>query len=821
MASNSPDEFQRRFNLARNGGGILFCGAGFSADCLNFEPDEKLGTGAQLLDLFNAELKQNPPYRDLQNAADALHDKIADHGMMKLLKERFTVANVTSDMTDLLRYPWQSIYTTNYDNALELAAQAAIKPVEPLNNTDDPNASTARLPIIHLHGYVQKWDIRNFRESCVLGADSYSKLTDVKKWLGRFRRDIDQAQIVIFVGFNAGDFHLNQAINDLAGLREKAFFINRPTAQADPDITAAQKRLGTPLFIGRAGLADSIAGLLAEDAPKEPRLASFRRYTPPDPATKVPTQAQIEDLFLYGKIEPGQIARDYSNDVSEYHVLRGAIDETLTSIANGARIVLFDGYPCDGKTMVTADLAYRLSGTRPVYQMHQAYENLLNEVADILHYAPNSALIIENCFDLPLERLTSIARQLDGQDGILILTSRAVAADASPVKLASLKAFSSFWRIPLFELDETEARALSDLADQIAGWRDFHALGYDARLRFILDTCKASLPHFLMRLLQSEYVTRRYREEFNKLSLGKDERSAIIIALYVAHIGENAPVSLLSNAMGTDYGAIIDSLNKRSGSESFRLVRRSEEIIQTVPSIGAENILKNLFSDTEIVGAIVSVLKNLSGLRRNDFEQLIFRQMMRYSILSVVVTNREEIDQFFENNKQTLEIRRMPLFWLQWHMAKCAARELPDAEKFLDQGYTEAAGYERRTKKKFDRRQLDDRRAKFLMLRAEQTSKTGGGLYNDFKEAIALADKILRQDEPKHYPFETLAEISRTFEATGHRLDAKQRKQIGGKLDELRNYAHKRIGVIPNGYQRDKAQSALNGIDGPIAAGRD
>ena len=129
MASNSPDEFQRRFNLARNGGGILFCGAGFSADCLNFEPDEKLGTGAQLLDLFNAELKQNPPYRDLQNAADALHDKIADHGMMKLLKERFTVANVTSDMTDLLRYPWQSIYTTNYDNALELAAQAAIKPV--------------------------------------------------------------------------------------------------------------------------------------------------------------------------------------------------------------------------------------------------------------------------------------------------------------------------------------------------------------------------------------------------------------------------------------------------------------------------------------------------------------------------------------------------------------------------------------------------------------------------------------------------------------------------------------------------------------------
>lgn len=181
MESNSFDEFQRRFNLARNGGGILFCGAGFSADCLNFKPDETLGTGAQLLHIFNTELRQEPPYRDLQNAADALQKKIADNGMMTLLKERFTVSDITSDMVDLLRYPWQAVYTTNYDNALEIAAQAAHKPFEALNNTDDPNTTPPNLPIIHLHGYVQKWDIHNIRESCVLGAESYSKLTNVKK----------------------------------------------------------------------------------------------------------------------------------------------------------------------------------------------------------------------------------------------------------------------------------------------------------------------------------------------------------------------------------------------------------------------------------------------------------------------------------------------------------------------------------------------------------------------------------------------------------------------------------------------------------------
>lgn len=810
MPTDAHEEFQRRLDLARNGGGILFCGAGFSADCLNFKPDETLGTGAQLLNLFNAELRQDPPYKDLQNAADALQDKIADNGMMALLNGRYTVSEVTSDMTELLRYPWEAVYTTNYDNSLEIAAQAANKPVEALNNTDDPGTKTPNLPIVHLHGYVHKWDIHNFGASCVLGAESYSKLTQVSKWLDRFRRDIDQAQIVVFVGFNAGDFHLNKAINDLTGLREKAFFINRPTAKADPDVTAAQKRLGTPFFTGRTGLASIVKELLERDAPKEPRLASFSKYTPTPPAATVPTQSQIEDLFLFGKVEPSQLARDLSNSVSEYHILRGTIEEILSSIADDARIVLLEGYPCDGKTLLTTDLAYRLSGTRPVYEIRQTYESVLNEVADILHHAPNAALVIENCFDLPAERLASIARQFDGQEGVLILTSRAVAVDASPAGVTSLEVFGSFRRIPVARLDDNEAHALSDLADQIAGWRDFHNLGSDARLRFIQNTCEASLPHFLMRLLRSEYVTNRYREEFNKLSLSQTERAAIITALFVAHIGENAPVSFLSNAMETDYGAIIDRLDAKAANDSFRLVRRTGEVIQTIPSIGAQNILQNLFSDSDIVDAIVPLLQNLAAIYRNPFEQRMFNQMMRFSILSDVVTDSEEVDRFFENNKQKVQIRRMPLFWLQWHMAKCSEGDISVAEKLLEQGYTEANEYERRTGKKFDRRQLDDRRAKFLMLRAERANRTGANLFRDFKDAIEITGKILRQDDPQHYPFETLEGIARSYDALGHRLEDGQKRLISDWLTKLASYARGRIGVIPAGYQKDKAQAALD-----------
>tara|TARA_Y100000815_G_C13119012_1_gene416109 strand:- start:9 stop:476 length:468 start_codon:yes stop_codon:yes gene_type:complete len=150
MTNNPSDEFQRRLDLARNGGGVMFCGAGFSADCLNFAPDQTLGTGAQLLNLFNEKLSQNPPYRDLKNAADELQERLADHGMMSLLKELYTVSKVTDDMTEIMKYPWQTIYTTNYDNAIELAAHSASKSVAPHNNCDDPKLATSNLGVYPL-----------------------------------------------------------------------------------------------------------------------------------------------------------------------------------------------------------------------------------------------------------------------------------------------------------------------------------------------------------------------------------------------------------------------------------------------------------------------------------------------------------------------------------------------------------------------------------------------------------------------------------------------------------------------------------------------
>ena len=151
----------------------------------------------------------------------------------------------------------------------------------------------------------------------------------------------------------------------------------------------------------------------------------------------------------------------------------------------------------------------------------------------------------------------------------------------------------------------------------------------------------------------------------------------------------------------------------------------------------------------------------------------------------------------------------MPLFWLQWHMAKSASGDLVDAEKLLEQGYAEAREYEHRTGRKFDRRQLDDRRAKFLMLRAMKTTREGADLFRDFKEACELTEKVVRQDDPQHYPFETLKEIVQAFDERGHRLLDVQKPIVEQWIETLGNYARRRFGMLSKGYQSSVARAAL------------
>lgn len=339
---------RERLLQARRGKGILFCGAGFTADCLNFDEDEALGVTPQLLRILNETLLaagEPGRYRNVQNAADKVMAVKGEHGLMNQLKQRFTLQHVSQDMTEILRFPWERVYTTNFDNGIELALKAARRQANCVNNVEEIGAlERPGVPVIHLHGAAERWDIHNFRRSCVLGADSYmragggSEMPELDAWLAQLQRDLSRAEGVVFVGFSSQDFHLNRVFRSASDLQGRSFFVNRPTSDPDPDETATQERYGRVCAIGRAGLTQMVEAVLAEDLPTEPSLASFVRFEPPQAAAEILSVPMIERLLIWGEENEAQIARDILSGRSDYHLLRAIQPALREAMAAGVSV---------------------------------------------------------------------------------------------------------------------------------------------------------------------------------------------------------------------------------------------------------------------------------------------------------------------------------------------------------------------------------------------------------------------------------------------------------------------------------------------------
>lgn len=810
-----PD-FEARLNQARNGNGLLFCGAGFTADCLSFSPSAAVGTGSHLLSILNHELQrhsQTPVYQRIQTAADAYKERFGEIALMELLKTRFTLQNISADIVDVLRFPWERVYTTNYDDGVEQALRKVARQHRSFNNLDSPDDLTDNLlPVIHLHGFVEKWNSSNFGSSCVLGAESYHRLDTISRWLREFRFDVERAELVVFVGFSADDFHLNDILFNISGVREKIFFVNRSTAEPDPDMQMTQKRFGKPIYIGRSGFAATIVRALQSEAPKEPKLSSFQRYVSAAPEDDLPSVTDIEDLFLFGKINARQIARDAALDQSDYHVHRPLIKGILSDLEQQVHIALVVGEICDGKTLILENLRSRLSVNRQVFCLRHPYEELLDEVSRILLAYPRAVLVVENCFDLREDRLATLARMFDASDGLLLLSSRNISAEAETAQVQRLGQFGSFRQYSTGPLADDEVDALIVLMDQIAAWNHIQANWTVNKKRFIVGKCRGSFPNFLLELLESPHVLDRYKEEYLKVAqLSRTQQAAIIVALYISSIGHNTPLGFLSDAFQTDAGGMLDRLNENHAA--LRLLRQRGGYVETVPSIGARNILKLIIADRDIVDSVISVLRYLSEEGRyGDFERHIFGQMMRYSILRSVVTDREQIDRFFDNISKHRRLRRRILFWLQWHMAKTDMREFDKAEKYLDEGYAQAKQYERDTGRMYNRKQLDDRKAKFLMLRSQHVNRQPVNLYRDMEESCQIVDRLLREDGLTRYPFETLKIISDTFASKHRDLLEVHHDPIRRRISKLAARANTILSKVPQGYQQHRAEVALRDV---------
>jgi hypothetical protein len=121
--------------------------------------------------------------------------------------------NFTSVHTHLVKIPFKSFITTNYDACIELAFRVDGKNRQPLYY---PNLNASELSnnsIQHIHGYIDPENPHSTIGSIILTTDDFEQAyRDKPGSVKRFLIDLFSDQNVIFLGFNMSDKTLTDEI---------------------------------------------------------------------------------------------------------------------------------------------------------------------------------------------------------------------------------------------------------------------------------------------------------------------------------------------------------------------------------------------------------------------------------------------------------------------------------------------------------------------------------------------------------------------------------------------------------------------------------
>lgn len=223
-------ELQDAIKHAIDGEAILFLGAGFSIGGKNKNNDE-LPTADELSRRMCRELGLEES-NELSIVSDRfIDDPKVGRGVKALicfLKKELYCISTSEVQDDILKLPWMRVYTTNYDNIIEISSEKMKIDREVITATLPRRAVTSSMgAIVHMNGFIKGVDEEKFYNEFKISNSNYLKEGFLDScWGGQFVKDINNCKAIIFVGYSMKyDLELQKIMN--GNIKEKAVFVDR------------------------------------------------------------------------------------------------------------------------------------------------------------------------------------------------------------------------------------------------------------------------------------------------------------------------------------------------------------------------------------------------------------------------------------------------------------------------------------------------------------------------------------------------------------------------------------------------------------------
>ena len=586
----------------------------------------------------------------------------------------------------MLKLPWLRIYTTNYDDSIELFYQQTRRNIPSFSYNEEKPRRIQHGTVVHLHGMIRNISEDNLLDQLVLNETAYVRQHfESSLWYDEFIRDLKVCSACYFVGYSLKDYHISAILLQKPGLRAKTFFI---TDEVLDNITAnSLRRYGHILPIGMEKFSRICKTLPAPALGSDPHSLKVFRYLDPAKDRKPlspPTAIEILNLLRYGTFNYQRCMSTLPR--AEYVVPRQALADVAVEKLESARCMLVHSRIGNGKTTFLyilghklLEAGYRCFWCKPNHTDSQAYHPHLRRDIQTLRTFDNPVIIFDS-YDMAIELADGLAEALPRAKFICCRAHRR--AQRAYTTRFSLS-FPSPCNVSTLTVFRVKTSGISGRCWTVLGF-PLESSGASSETRMTFAT--SCSPCSTTRL--SGTGSAKLLTLFLMMSATSESSSS---AIFSSGVDQEADEALLRVVTGSDPYLEVS----RYPDVSADIFNFDDDNFGVRSSILSEYLIKKYLTTDDVISWVYKIVVEAVKRKGERSNRTILRRLMRFSTLYQAfrrdVRRLEALSDLFERWRRNDLMNREPLFWLQYAILMTERNDFEIAESFIETAYSRAA----------------------------------------------------------------------------------------------------------------------------------
>lgn len=798
------DEINDYLNYVFDGDAILFVGSGFSSDNTN-GIGEKIPLASELSttiqtasgipnDQFDSNL-------DLQAISEYFIEQKGKKELVDILKKTFTVYSSLEWQNDITAFNWKRIYTSNYDNVIEIASNVAHKhrPAISISSKEETQATNIKDGVVHLNGFIDDITEDNLDNSTKLTSSSYTDTNFLdSSWKTEFDIDLEHSKAVFFIGFSLNyDLDLKRIIASNKEYKKKIFFINGDKLNVVSK--SSLSKFGNVTSLTGQDFSRLLVSAKNNYIPKEDykiRTFSFKK------SSFNVTKEKITDKDVLTILSSGQINENklYSaNNESSYTVKRYFLENAIDIIKN-KKVLMVDGKLGNGKSIFLKSLECRLTfDGYQVYSFNGNPNDILDDMEKIKRIKETVIIIIDDYYSIKSE--FKYFTKLSDKNFKFIISSRTSINNNNIYNDFVAKTRFNEDEIININVDEVDNEEIEDTVNLLSNhnlWGKKSSYSRKQKKNIVKKISKGGFKNIALETVKSNNIISKLNTIYIDLPI--KAKNLVMVLLINNLIKSNLTIPQMRTLTGTiDLPKnIFDNPNLKE----FIDIENNNIIIKS--SIASNELLKTEKNKKIIIDLMIVLLKTADKIDAKKTYEYLKKALVSFSNFKLIMSGVRDEDlnnfagYYYDEIKNIKFTKENPFFWLQYGIQKLNEKDYELANIFFDNalGHADKKGFS-------DFYQINAQKARGIVENTISKNLEVSQSYVEFEKAHnLLVSDLEKTTNRKEYQLSQGKLYELYYDKYYNSLEINQRFDFKNKTKVFNNYLEKYLILFQNKNER-------------------